>query len=128
MAEIICSNFNSHILHTPSRKIEEKSLQPKNFPISTLLTNLELLELNNDIKMEKIRSQIDHTTKTLVKAAAGILIMFIEIQKEKFKRMVQMVADIAAIAGKRCEIIRSCLKPEFRSLCSRNVDPTELLF
>ena len=47
-----------------------------------------------------------------------------------------MVADIAAIVGKvsydlslrRRELIKSSLKPEFRSLCSANNEPTELLF
>ena len=47
-----------------------------------------------------------------------------------------MVADITAIVGKvsydlslkRRELIKSSLKPEFRSLCSANNEPTELLF
>ena len=47
-----------------------------------------------------------------------------------------MVADITAVVGKvsfdlslkRRELITSSLKPEFRSLCSANNEPTELLF
>ena len=45
----------------------------------------------------------------------------------------QMAADIIAVAGKishdlslkRRELIKSSLKPEFRSLCSANNEPTE---
>ena len=48
----------------------------------------------------------------------------------------QMVADITTIVGKvsydlslkRRELIKSSLKPEFRSLCPANNEPTELLF
>ena len=47
-----------------------------------------------------------------------------------------MVADITAIVGKvshdlslkRRELMKSSLKPEFRSLCSANDELTELLF
>ena len=54
-----------------------------------------------------------------------------EIQKGKFEiqTIAQMVADITAIVGKVSnELIKSSLKPEFRSLCSANNEPTELLF
>ena len=47
-----------------------------------------------------------------------------------------MDGDIVAIVGKisynlslkRLELIKSSLKPEFRSLCSANNEPAELLF
>ena len=47
-----------------------------------------------------------------------------------------MVADVDAIVGKvshdlsliRHELIKSSLKPDFRSLCSANNEPTGLLF
>ena len=75
--------------------------------------------------------------KSLVKVVAGALNIFTEVQKEKFEiqTIAQMVADITAIAGKvsydlslkRRELIKSSLKPEFRSLCSANNEPTELL-
>ena len=50
--------------------------------------------------------------------------------------IVQMVADIIAIVGKisydpllkRRELIKSSVKPEYRSLCSANNEPTELFF
>ena len=64
--------------------------------------------------------------------------IFTEVQKEKFEiqTIAQMVTDITAIAGKisydlslkRHELIKSFLKPEFRSSCSANNEPTELLF
>ena len=64
--------------------------------------------------------------------------IFIEIQKDKFEieTITQMVADITAIVGKvlynlslkRRELVKSSLKPEVRSLCSANNEPTELLF
>ena len=76
--------------------------------------------------------------KSLVKVVAGALNIFTEVQKEKFEiqTIAQMVADITAIVGKvsydlslkRRELIKSSLKPEFRSLCSANNEPTELLF
>ena len=76
--------------------------------------------------------------KSLVKVVAGALnIFFTEVQKEKFEiqTIAQMVGNITAIARKvsydlslkRRELIKS-LKPEFRSLCSANNEPTELLF
>ena len=76
--------------------------------------------------------------KSLVKVVAGALNIFTEVQKEKFEiqTITQMVADITAIVGKvlydlsfkRRELIKSSLKPEFRSLCSASNEPTELLF
>ena len=64
--------------------------------------------------------------------------IFTEVQKEKFEiqTIAQMVTDITAIAGKisydlslkRHELIKSFLKPEFRSSCSASNEPTELLF
>ena len=75
--------------------------------------------------------------KSLVKVVAGALNIFTEVQKEKFEiqTIAHMFADITAIVGelsydlslKRCELIKSSLKPEFRSLCSANNEPTELL-
>ena len=76
--------------------------------------------------------------KSLVKVVAGALNIFTEVQKEKFEiqTIAQIVADIAAVVGnvsydlslKRRELIKSSLKPEFRSLCSANNELTELLF
>ena len=76
--------------------------------------------------------------KSVVKVVAGALNIFHEVQKDKFEiqAIAQMVADITAIVGKvsydlslkRREIMKSSLKPEFRSLCSANNEPTELLF
>ena len=76
--------------------------------------------------------------KSLVKVVAGAPNIFNEIQKDKFKiqTIAQMVADITAVVGKisydlslkRRELIKSSLKSEFRSLCSANNKPTELLF
>ena len=84
-----------------------------------------------DVKLATLR-------KSLVKVVAGALNIFTEVQKEKFEiqTIAQMVADITAIVGKvsydlslkRRELIKSYLKPEFRSLCSANNEPTELLF
>ena len=75
--------------------------------------------------------------KSVVKVVAGALNIFHEVQKDKFEiqAIAQMVADITAIVGKvsydlslkRREIMKSSLKPEFRSLCSANNEPTELL-
>ena len=79
--------------------------------------------------------------KSLIKVVAGALNIFTEVQNEKFEiqTIAQMVADITAIVGKvsydlslkRGELIKSSLKslkPEFRSLCSANNEPTDLLF
>ena len=76
--------------------------------------------------------------KSLVKVVATALNTFTEIRKDKFEiqTITQMVADITAIVGKvaydlslkRGELIKSSLKPQFRSLCSANNEPTELLF
>ena len=76
--------------------------------------------------------------KSVVKVVAGALNIFHEVQKDKFEiqAIAQMVADITAIVGKvsydlslkRREIMKSSLKPEFRSLCSANNEPTESLF
>ena len=76
--------------------------------------------------------------KSLVKVLTTALNTFTEIRKDKFEiqTITQMVADITAIVGKvvydlslkRCELIKSSLKPQFRSLCSANNEPTELLF
>ena len=54
----------------------------------------------------------------------------------EMQTIVQMVADIIAIVGKishdpllkRHEVIKSFVKPEYRSLCSADNEPTELLF
>ena len=69
---------------------------------------------------------------------AGASNIFTEVQKGKYEiqTIAQMVADITAIVGKlfcdlslkRREQIRSSLEPEFRSLCSANHEPRELLF
>ena len=76
--------------------------------------------------------------KSLVKVVDGALYTFTEVQKEKFEiqTIAQMAADITATVGKvsydlslkRRELIKSYLKPEFRSLSSANNEPTELLF
>ena len=68
---------------------------------------------------------------------AGALNIFHEVQKDKFEMqaIAQMVADITTIVRKvsydlslkRPELIKSSLKPEFRS-CPINNEPTELLF
>ena len=60
------------------------------------------------------------------------------VKKENFEiqTIAQMVADITQIVGKvshdlslkRCELMKSPFKPEFRSLCSANDELTELLF
>ena len=69
---------------------------------------------------------------------AGALNIFTEVQKEKFEiqKIAQMAADVTTTVGKvsydlslkRRELTKSTLKPEFRSLCSANNEPTELLF
>ena len=76
--------------------------------------------------------------KSLVKVVAGAMNIFTEVQNEKFdiQTIAQMVADVDAIVGKvshdlsliRHELIKSSLKPDFRSLCSANNEPTGLLF
>ena len=72
----------------------------------------------------------------LQKSVVGALNIFTEVQKSKFEiqPIAQMVADITAIVGKvsydlslkRRELIKSSLKPEFRSKRSANKEPTEL--
>ena len=74
---------------------------------------------------------------SLVKDVAEALNIFTEVQKEKFETqtMAQIVADITATVGKvsydpslkRRELIKSSLKPELRTFCSANNEPTELL-
>ena len=69
---------------------------------------------------------------------AGAPNIFTKVQKDKFETqtIAQMAADITTIlvkvsfdlSLKRRELIKSSLKPEFRSLCSANNEPTELLF
>ena len=69
---------------------------------------------------------------------AGAPNIFTKVQKDKFETqtVAQMAADITTILRnvsfdlslKRRELIKSSLKPEFRSLCSANNEPTELLF
>ena len=137
IADIICSNFASRTSQTTSKEIEKKILLSSNCPLSTPLVNSELWRImsssqrKGDVKLATLQ-------KSLVKVVAGALNIFTEVQKEKFKiqTIVQMVADITAIVGKvsydlslkRRELIKSSLKPEFRSLCSANKEPTELLF
>ena len=68
---------------------------------------------------------------------AGTLNIFTEEQEDmlEMQTIAQMVADIIAIIGKisydlllkRRELIKSSVKPEYRSLCSANNKPTELL-
>ena len=69
---------------------------------------------------------------------AGNLNIFTEEQEDmlEMQTIAQMVADIIVIIGKishdlllkRRELIKSSVKPEYRSLCSANNEPTELLF
>ena len=69
---------------------------------------------------------------------AGALNIFTEEQEDTFEMqtIAQMVADIIAIVAKisydallkRRELIKSSVKPEYRSLCSANNEPTELFF
>ena len=69
---------------------------------------------------------------------AGALNIFTEEQEDTFEMqtIAQMVADIIAIAAKisydallkRRELIKPSVKPEYRSLCSANNEPTELFF
>ena len=115
----------------------ENILFPSNCPLSIRLVNSELWRImssnqrKGDVKLAKLQ-------KSLVKVVAGALNIFTEVQKEKFEiqTIAQMVADINAIVEKvsydlslkRRELIKSSLKPEFRSLCSANNEPTELLF
>ena len=137
MGDIICSNFTSRISQTTSKEIEKKFLLPSNCPLSIPLVNSELWRImssnqrKGDVKLATLQ-------KSLVKVVAGTLNIFTEIQKDKFEiqTIAQMVADITAIVGKvsydlslkRRELIKSSLKPEFRSLCSANNESTELLF
>ena len=86
---------------------------------------------NGDVKLATLQ-------KSLVKVVAWALNIFTEVQKENFEiqTIAQIVANITAILEKvshdlslkRRELIKSSLKPEFRSLCSANNEPTELLF
>ena len=138
IAEIICSNFASQISQTTSKEIEKKFLLPSHCPLSIPLVKSELWRImssnqrKGDVKSATLQ-------RSLVKVLAGALNIFTEIQKkEKFEiqTIAQMVEDITAIVGKvsydlslkRRELIKSSLKPEFRSLCSANNEPTELLF
>ena len=69
---------------------------------------------------------------------AGALNIFTEIKKDKFEiqTIAQIVADITVMVWKvsydlslkRRGLRKSSLKPGFRSLCSANNEPTELLF
>ena len=137
IADIICSNFASRISQTTSEEIQKNFLLPSNCPFSIPLVNSELWRIMSsnqrigDVKLATLQ-------KSLVKVVAGALNIFTEVQKEKFEiqTIAQMVAYITAIVGKvsydlslkRRELIKSSLKPEFRSLCSANNEPTELLF
>ena len=137
MADIICSNFTSRFSQATSKEIEKKLLLPSNCPLSIPLVNSELWRImssnqrKGDVKLATLQ-------KSLVKVVAGALNIFTKLQKVKFEiqTIAQMVADITAIVGKvsydlslkRRELIKSSLKPEFRSLCSANNEPTELLF
>ena len=133
IAGIICSNFAARISQTTSKEIEKKFLLPSNCPVSIPLVNSELWRImscnqrKSDVKLATLQT-------SLVKVVAGALNIFTEVQKEKFEiqTIAQMVADITAIVGKcrncreydlslkRRELIKSSLKPEFRSLCSAN--------
>ena len=83
----------------------------------------------DDVKLARLQNSLD-------KVVIGALNIFPEVQKEKFEiqTIAQMVADITAIVGKvsydlslkRRELIKSSLKPEFRSKRSANKEPTEL--
>ena len=86
---------------------------------------------NGDVKLATLQ-------KSLVKVVAWALNIFTEVQIENFEiqTIAQIVANITAIVEKvshdlslkRRELIKSSLKPEFRSLCSANNELTELLF
>ena len=77
----------------------------------------------DDVKLARLQNSLD-------KVVIGALNIFPEVQKEKFEiqTIAQMVADITAIVGKvsydlslkRRELIKSSLKPEFRSKRSAN--------
>ena len=132
IADIICSNFASRISQTTSKEIEKKLLLPSNCPLSIPLVNSELWRIMSS-NQRKGDVRLATLQKSLVKVVAGALNIFTEVQKEKFEiqTFVQMVADITAIVGKvsyDLSLKRRELKPEFRSLCSANKEPTELLF
>ena len=115
----------------------EMIFAPSNCPLSIPLANSNLWRIMSS-NQRKGDVKLVTPQKSLVKVVAGTLNIFTEIQKDKFEiqTIAQMVADITAIVGKvsydlslkRRELIKSSLKPEFRSLCSANNEPTELLF
>ena len=137
IADIICGNFASRISQTTSKEIEKKFLLPSDCPLSIPLVNSELWRIMSS-NQRKGDAKLASLQNSLVKVVAGALNIFTEVQKEKFEiqTIAKMVADITAIVGKvsydlslkRRELIKSSLKPEFRSLCSANNEPTELLF
>ena len=130
IADIICSNFASRISQSTSKEIEKNFLLPSSCPLSIPLCLMSSNQRKGDVKLATLQ-------KSLVKVVAGALNIFTEVQKEKFEiqTIAQMVADITAIVGKvsydlslkGSELIKSSLKPGFRSLCSANNEPTELL-
>ena len=134
MTDSICSNFASRISQTTSKEIEKKILLPSNLSIPLVNTELWRIMSSNQRKGEVKLATLQ---KSLVKDVAEALNIFTEVQKEKFEiqTMAQIVADITATVGKvsydpslkRRELIKSSLKPELRSFCSANNEPTELL-
>ena len=108
-----------------------------NCPLSIPLVNSEVWRImssnhrKGDVRLATLQ-------KSSVKVVEGALNTLTEVQKEKFKiqTIAQMIADITGVVEKvsydlslkRRELIKSSLKPEFRSLCSANNEPTELLF
>ena len=137
IADTICSNFASRIPQTTSKEIEKKFLLPSNCSLSIPLVNTELwtiMSLNQrkgDVKLVTLQ-------RSLVKVVARAINIFTEVKKDKIEiqKIGQMVAGITTIVGKvsydlslkRRKLMRSSLKPEFKSLCSANNEPTELLF
>ena len=111
------------------QKIDNQCEMPP-LPLHEKMRIMSSNQRKGDVKLATLQ-------KSLVKVVAGTLNIFTEIQKDKFEiqTIAQMVADITAIVGKvsydlslkRRELIKSSLKPEFRSLCSANNEPTELL-
>ena len=134
MTDSICSNFASRISQTTSKEIEKKILLPSNLSIPLVNTELWRIMSSNQRKGELKLATLQNS---LVKDVAEALNIFTEVQKEKFEiqTMAQIVADITATVGKvsydpslkRRELIKSSLKPELRSFCSANNEPTELL-
>ena len=138
MADIIFSNLASRISQTTSKEIEKKVLLPSNFHLPIPLVNSELWRImssnqrKGDVKLATLH-------KPFVKVVIAAIIIFTEVQKEKFEiqTIAQMAADINnAIAGKvsydlslkRREIVKHSLKPEFSFLYSVNNKSKELLF